>query len=239
MTGQDLIKQSLRLARITLRAGRVPATRQLTEGLGSLNSMLGRWSIDRLNVYQIVFLNSFALVAGTKAYTIGSGGTFDTPRPTRIERANILVGTDDRVALDPVDVDVWSGYSMQDDRGQPESLYLDRANAAGLSTIYFHKTPDQAYPLELYVWQPFARLAAVTTTVVFPPEFEEAIVYQLALRLAALDGKECTPFVRETAERALGEIQAFNAPAAVMSCDPAIVQGGRLNPQGGYDWRTR
>src|SRR5205085_2790999 len=118
MVANDLFKQSMRLARITLKAGRVPSTDQLAEALTAAHSML-----------------------------------------------------------------------------------------------YFNYTPDAKYQVELYQWKAFARFAAGTDTITFPPEYEEAIVYNLARRLAAIAGKQFDPDVRDIAAQSLADIETLNAPA--------------------------
>src|SRR3954447_13851557 len=163
----DLFKQALRLARITLKAGRGPGTDQKAEALTAANSMLGRWSANRLTAFQIVE-ETFTLVAGTKSYTIGPSGAFDTTRPQRIERANLITSTDARQHIEVVDVDRWAKVYTQNTQGQPDILYNDRGSP--LSTLYFNNSPDANYQVELYQWKAFARFAAGTDTITFPPE---------------------------------------------------------------------
>lgn len=232
MIVNDLLKQSLRLARITLRQGRVASTNQLAEALTSANGMLGRWSANRLTAFQVV-METFSLVAGTKGYTIGPSGTWNTAtRPQRIERANLLVSTDNRQPIEVIDVDHWADICAQSPTGQPDVLYNDRAAPA--STLLFNYTPDQAYSVELYQWKAFARFAAGTDTVTFPPEYEEAIVYNLALRLASLAGTQVSQDTRDTAHSALADLESLNAPSPVMRCDDAVLGTHR----GGRDYRT-
>jgi hypothetical protein len=54
--------------------------------LGKLNAMLESWSLDRRMCYSVT-QESFALTASTGTYTIGSGGAFNTARPTKILNA--------------------------------------------------------------------------------------------------------------------------------------------------------
>lgn len=233
MVANDLFKQSLRLARVTLKAGRVPSTDQYAEALTAANSMLGRWSANRLTAFQVVF-ETVTLTAGDKSYTMGPSGDFNTPRPQRIERANLLVSSDNRQPIEVVDVDGWSNVVSQDTQGQPDILYNDRGSPQ--STLRFNYTPDQNYQVELYSWKAFTRFSAGTDTITFPPEYEEAIVYNLAVRLAALNGTTqlMDPEVREIARTSLMDIESLNAPSPVMSCDEAV-QSQDCN---GYDIRT-
>src|SRR3989337_1217999 len=59
-----------------------------THYLAKLNSMLESWSLERLMCYQVVE-ESKALTTSDGVYTIGSGGDWDTARPTKIVQAFI------------------------------------------------------------------------------------------------------------------------------------------------------
>jgi hypothetical protein len=184
--------------------------------------MLGRWSADRLTVYRLELVEH-TLDVGVNEYAIGPSAAIDTPRPQQIGAADILVAADQRTPLEVIhDAAEWAKVPSHDTPGCPQAVYFDRGG-----TLYFDRKPDQAYALELYVWQPFSRFATVDDPVAFPPEYEEAIVYQLAVRLAAIAGKEVHPDVRETARTALMDMQSLNAPTPTMSCDPSIVQAGQ------------
>jgi hypothetical protein len=174
------------------------------------------------------------LSAGVKSYTVGAGGAINTLRPQRIERANLLISSDDREPLEVLDYEQWADVDHQDEQGVPSAVYLDRGATAGRSTLFVHKAPDKTYTIELYVWQPFARFASKDDNVELPPEYEEAIVYNLAVRLAAIAGttRLMDPEVREIARTSLADIQSLNAPCPTMACDAAIVQAGRLFVRG-------
>src|SRR3990167_4920612 len=54
-----------------------------SDGLAVMNTMLESWSLERLMCYQIT-QESLALTASDGTYTIGTGGDFNTDRPTKI-----------------------------------------------------------------------------------------------------------------------------------------------------------
>lgn len=64
------------------------------------------------------------------------------------------------------------------------------------------------------------------------PAFDNAIAYNLAVRLAPSFGKQVSPFVKGEAKRGLGEVTAasFVAP---------VVPGNRMQIGGGGNWRRR
>ena len=87
-TANELISRSLRLMGVQGVGRRTLTANEAADGLEALNGMLESFSLERMMVYQILEEN-FPLVAGTASYTIGSGGTFSTIRPIKIESAFI------------------------------------------------------------------------------------------------------------------------------------------------------
>src|SRR5690242_5956509 len=86
-TSLDLIKSALRLAGV-LGTGETPSAAEGQDALVILNQMLDSWNAERLMIYTVA-RQVFSLVANKQAYTLGSGGDFDTPRPPKIEYVSI------------------------------------------------------------------------------------------------------------------------------------------------------
>ena len=93
MTALQLIEAALRDIGV-LYTGQSSNSDQQTECLQALQMMLRTWSAQRLMVYYIEEGENFTLVAGTSSYTIGSGGDFNTVRPTAILGAYVASGID-------------------------------------------------------------------------------------------------------------------------------------------------
>lgn len=195
-----------------------------TNGLKALNAMLGSWGANRLLVYEVTSEN-FPLVVGTGSYTIGSGGAFNTVRPNKITDAYLRDGTTDT----PLHIDVRNRYNEISDKtakGLPNTLYYLQEYPLG--KILFDYVPDKTYTLFLDSWKTLSTLAAVGTTVNLPPEYERALIYNLAIELApeydAVLLKEVYAIAEESRE-ALAGVNSQSVEESVF--DSAIISRGR------------
>lgn len=229
----DLIYDALRRAGVTLGPDRTPSRAQYNDGLRAGNRMLGRWNADGLIIPNIT-IEAFALTAGLATYTMGPDGDFATTRPQRIAYANLLRADGTRVPIAVVEVDRWADIRTQDQDGEPERLYSDRA--AGLVNLYFWPqttaSDDQA---ELYSWKLLERLVNIAQTVTWADGYELAFVTNLAIQLALMFKRPIDQDMRDAGRDSLYAIRSLNAPAPTMDVDPAF----QSQPTGGsWDYRT-
>src|SRR4051794_9950870 len=109
-----IIMPAYRIAGITQRAGIVPSTDMYGESIPELNRLLGSWDCDGHKIYATSIVSA-ALTADLKTYTIGSGGTFNVPRPLFIRGADLLYPTTPvvRQPVDILDADQWRAITVQ------------------------------------------------------------------------------------------------------------------------------
>jgi len=205
MTADEIIIAAFQELGITVSGGS-PNANDLAWGLGKLNRFLNNLSADGLNLHYRVE-ESFNLVGGTPNYTIGSGATFDTPRPTIIEKAFIRDSGHDH----PVDIrsiaEYWS-LAEKSTQDRPVKLYYDTTYPNG--TIYLYYTPDSAYSLHLISQKPLITYASGATEVSLPGEYEDMVVLNLAIRIAARYGKEISGDLRLDAKNAYNNVRDLN-----------------------------
>jgi hypothetical protein len=236
-TVQELVYAALRISGVVTGAGRAASTEQNADGLVSLNRMLSSWSIARSHIYQTQ--TATYPLASQQSYTIGKDpagiltADFDAPRPNRIERAAVWL---DSLRL-PVHVmtdEEWDAIKLQGLQGSfPTRIYCDYA--APFATITVWPVPGNATSLELRTWTAFSEFAALDDAAFFPDGYEEAITYNLAVRLAALFRTQLTPEAVAIARESLARVQAHNAPSPLMSCDSAVLPSSR---SGSWNWMT-
>jgi len=77
-------------------------------------------------------------------------------------------------------------------------------------TFYLFWKPDVAYELHLVSLKELGSFSALNTTVTLPPGYEDAIVWNLALRLGPSYGKSIRPDVAAFAAEALRAIRTRN-----------------------------
>ncbi len=216
MTAQQLIEAALRDIGV-LYTGQSSNSDQQTECLQALQMMLRTWSAQRLMVFYIEEGEQFTLVAGTTSYTIGSGGDFDTVRPTKILGAYVTSGID--YPLEIVDRNRYREIGVKSLGDVPAWLWYNPANPLG--DIYLY--PAGAGTLNLDSQKPLAEPAAIGTSLLLAPEYDEAIEFNLALRLAPKYNKAITQEIKDMASASRTEIEALNASLQVEESDIEIL----------------
>ena len=189
-TALDLITDSLVKAR-THAPGEAVGSDKSSAALRELNRMLGAWSNENLLLHQETE-ETLTLVVDQASYTIGESGSsqdFDTVRPLEI-----LDGTFVRESGGNLDYPL-TGKTLEEYRdirnkstgSIPWWITYNPTYPNG--TLYLFWTPTSAFELHLLSLKELTALATLTTTVSLPPGYEDAIIYNLALRLASDYGK--------------------------------------------------
>lgn len=223
MTAQEVIEAAYQELGILVSGGTLN-TDDLTWGLGKLNRMLRSWSADGLNLHYRVE-ESFSLVSGTPSYTIGSGATFDTVRPQTIEQAFIRDSDHDYpMGIRPA-AEYWD-LSEKTTEGRPIKLYYGFTYPDG--TIYLYYVPDSAYTMHIVSQKPLITYASANTEASLPGEYEDALVLNLAIRMASRYGKATSGELQLSAKEALGNMRALNLSGQMKGVDldlPGARQG--------------
>ena len=224
MTPNSMIRAAMRAATI-IAAGENPTAEELDDCLETLNAMLKSWSTRRLLVYFTTWEN-FTLVAGTASYAIGSGATWNTARPTRIQGAFVRDSNGMDYPVDIIGSDRYRRLGLKSNSARPDKLWYNPTFPTG--TVYLYATPAAAEALHLWSLKPLTTFTSLTTTIEMPGEYEEAIKYSLAVRLAPEFGKSVSAELALLLENAMAPILAQNAAAQVepIYAEPAVAQGG-------------
>jgi hypothetical protein len=222
VTVLELVRSSLRLIG-RLGPGRGAGPSELTDALLVLNSMLDAWNTDRLSIYSIE-RDTYTLVPGQQAYTIGPGGQFAAPRPAKIENASILVLDNPSAPVERglrlLDAEQWAQIPVKSIASTiPTDLYNDRA--APVATLSLFPIPSTANQLILSVYRALSAVL-LTDTVTFPPGYADAVRYGLACRLAPEWNLLIRPDVAAYAVEARAAIQLVNAPSPRMISDGGL-----------------
>lgn len=230
-TGRQLVEKVLKKAGI-LATGENASADEASDALDSINLMLDSWSTHKLFVYKIEE-ESFSLVANQSAYTMGSGGDFNTTRPQEIVAAVVR----DSNGAKPVDFPIrriaLREYAHTPIKGTtsdyPTELYYDGGNP--LQTIKLYPTPSYAHSLVLWSLKPLTRIASLDTELAFPPGYERALVFNGAIEIAPDYGVDLPAIVGVNANDAMAAIKrANNKGVNVLRVDTGLTaSGGRFN----------
>jgi hypothetical protein len=224
-----ILYPALRKAAVTLGPGRTPSPAQFQDALDELNRLIGSLNCDRLFIFSIARYEY--PLTGAKTFTIGQdpeglvSADLNGPRPVQIDAANIIYSTPEiRRPLALLTDLQWRRIVVQDIANTiPYALYDDYAYP--LSTLYIYPQPVPGYILELFQWQVVPTFLSVADYVMLPPGYEDALVLNLAVRLAPHFQRAVDPDVRNDAQKALLRIESINAPKPVLEI-PCLGAGG-------------
>lgn len=237
MTGRDLIEASLRLI-TALAPGENIEDGEAEDGLATVNRMISSWSNENLTIYAITE-ETFTLVANQQSYTMGSSGDFNTTRPLEIKRALLRDSTVSPSIDSPINIRTMAEWSRIPSKGvtsnYPFELYVEYTYPT--ATIQLYPKPTAAHTLVLYSLKELTQISTLSTSISLPPGYEEALVYNAAVRLAPEYGKNASQEIVAIALESKANIKRRNRKISLLRVDPAAqATGGWFNIfSGGWD----
>ncbi len=227
-TANDLIRRAMLLIG-NIGKGESPDPDEAADGLVSLNAMLDSWSNESLSVYQTLQEN-FPLTGGTRTYTIGSGGVFNTTRPIRLTNAFIRQTTSniDTTLKIMRTSDSYDKISLKISQSSfPDHLYYDLAYPLG--TIAVWPVPSISSTLFIDSYKQLQQFSTLTTALSLPNGYERAIVYNLAMEISAEYGATPSPVVMTIAMESKSAIKRINQKDIIARIDPGIFARAPFN----------
>lgn len=206
-TAQTIIDRSLRLIG-QIGAGLSPTADETADALEALNAMLMTWRNERLMAYAIQ-TQDITLSSGNTSRTVGPSGNLVTTRPVRIEDAycvvdnmtyNVRILNESEFAAIPDK----TAESDWPDRIWPQMSFPD-------VTIYLYPIPTTTSTLRILTRVPLTEFSTAATTVSLPPGWEDALAYNLAVRIAPEYEREALPTVVQMARDTKAAIKTINS----------------------------
>ena len=216
---QHYIKKALQKAGVIAKS-ETPSADELQDGLDTLNMMLSLWSAKNLMIFAAIE-ETHVLTIGTYQYTIGTGQTINTPKPIRIVGASVRDSNNVDSGVSVISKEVYDSFGDKAiAEGRPTHLYFEPGlvqQATRTGAISLYPKPDEAYTLYFDSYKPLTQIATINTVLTFDPVYDEAILYNLALRLWR-DYREDSQLIPADllglAKDALEVIQTLNAKQA-------------------------
>src|SRR5215471_13957104 len=233
-TAAAIIYAALRKAGVTLGPQRTPSLAQQQDALDELNRLVDSFNCDRMFIFSIQILE-FPLNAGQKVYKIGidpSGAItdFQVTRPQRIAQANVhLMDTNPTMYLPLANLtdQQWAAIRVQDLANTiPQAIYMDRNWP--VANLYIYGQPNRVMNLQLYVWQSVQTFFQTTDVLVLPPGYNDALVLNLACRLAPQFQRPVDPDLRQQARESMMRVESLNAPRPILDAGWGC-HTGRIN----------
>ena len=231
-TTKKLVKAALRKIG-ALGAGEEVAAAEFADAIDEMNRMLDSWNTERL-VVNVINKNEWALSSGTSELTIGPGGNLDQIRPNVIERQGAFIrkaGDNNEYELEIYSQNSWASIVDKTLTGQPRLIYYEPSFPLG--KLHFWPVLDQNYNLTLYTWNLLSQVSNVEQTLALPPAYSDAIVNELAARLAPEYGKATPPEIAIAASMSKANLKRINKVTPELRVDEALTSG-----QGIYDINT-
>jgi hypothetical protein len=250
----DVISYSMRISGV-LGVGQTPLPQDTADGLLALRMMLTQWRQKRWIVFRIDNV-IFPLVWGKQTYTIGSSTVNPLPeiavpgswRPANIQSCFLRQNVGSGPNSYPIDFPMrilpsrqsYDQLSLKFLQSWPSAIYYDPTIPNG--TLYIWPVPVQEL-FSLYIAYQQAIDApafiepdtSADTDDYLPQETNEAIVYNLALRLAINYKLPPDPALGQAAKASLNTLRQANFALRTLEMPSALRGTGRLkNPMGGF-----
>lgn len=219
VTAQDIITRALRKIG-AIDAIEVPTAEEMSDALGSLNDVLGAWSITRGLITAQTKLQ--LPLTGLATYTLGEGGTLNITRPVRIESAFVREGgIDNPVGIEPIEYfDVEPHKSEQ---GVPCTAYVRYGNP--LVELSLFPVPSSGV-LHMNAWMPVDEISDAYADLEMPRYFASYLRMCLQIDLAPDYGRAIEPMWEMQRQDLRTQITAVHGRRSRVSFDMAIQQRG-------------
>jgi hypothetical protein len=198
----------------------------------SLNAMIGQWAAKRWLIYHLV--NVTKVSTGATSYTVGPAADFALAiRPTAIEAAFVSqnYGTPQQIDTPLTILESREDYNriaMKALVSFPYYLYYDQAFPAG--TMYPWPAPNATlYALTITVKMPLSAFTSLNQDINLPAEYQEALIYNLAVRMRVLYQLEPDGALVALAKTALNTVRTANAQIPMLQIPDGMSKGGRYN----------
>lgn len=220
MTVLDYISAAMRKIG-AIGQGETPTAEEGVNGMQALNAMIDSWSAQRLMIPHVA-RRVFSLT-NASSYTIGPiGADFAAPRPVAIERAGILTTNNGALPIEyPIDVldfRQWADVDLKTLRTGAgadaiEAIYYDNTYPKGTIYPWPINTVAAGAQIVLYSWEPIlTAFTAIATAIDMPPGYQEAIIYNLAARIADEYGQPVSQAVATLAQVSFDKLRMSNVP---------------------------
>lgn len=178
-TGEQLVSDARR--KLGIQAAEEPLqAHELSEGLNTLNMMLKTWAADGV-MYWTMTEGTLTLVEGQASYSFASGGDFTTV-PFDMMDMRISRGSND-LQMAEMSREDYFALPNKTTEGYPTQWFYDRQRDTG--TLYIWPTADASLGTLKFTYRRVVMdMDAGSNNIDLPQEWIEAIVYNLADRLA-------------------------------------------------------
>lgn len=235
MTAKEIINSSLRLIGV-IASGETATGGEFNDSLTAFKALLSQWSSEGLLSNAMTREVFGFTVPNKKYYTLGTGGDFNSARPTRILRIGIQDGSMVNVSPDPmnpdfqeqpssyeipvriINLDEYASISNKDSASKiPSSALIEMESP--LAKIFFWPVPNDGQNAVIYSEKSFADITDVDADMGLPPGYDYALKYNLAIELAPEFGVQTRAEIAQNAKMSKGSIKIANTKNVKIKTD--------------------
>ena len=218
-TALDVIQGALSLTN-AVGVDQTLTSRETSDCLAVFNDLIEQWSIDGMMVYSLSN-QSFSTVAGTATYTIGLGATWNVERPTSITMNAICTYQGVNFVVPSITQEEYNGIALPTQQQPIVSRYL-YVNEFPYGIVTLWPVPSQVVTMTFSLDRNLSGAATAATVMSFPPGYNKAFKYNLAIDLAPIFGKTASDVVRQQATQSMADVKRSNRTSAVARYYSAI-----------------
>ena len=228
-TPVELINLALKQVGV-LGVGQTASSEDIADAFKMLNMMMAQWSVKRNVVYQIVDVPCTA--TGAQTYSVGVGGDFNTPRPSKLFGAYCRQLNSPGIPVD-FDLDLlqsitdYSRIATKTMGSMPSAVWYDPQMPLGV--LHTWPVATVGYELHILALKPLGKFATAYDDITLPEVYEEALMYNLAGRLYALYGIQPNPVVIALAGASLATVRQSNLQVATLKMPANLMRAGSYN----------
>lgn len=227
MTPLYAISQALKKAGV-LGIGQTPSAEDFNDAFNDLQNMLFQWQQQRWLVYSLIDVTYVG--DGNESFTIGQGGDVNILRPDNIESAYFVQSNQGGLPVSyPLEIlmarEDYNKIVLKSLVTWPQYLFFD--SAFPLANVYINPIPPAGqFTIHLSIKAPLPDPANQSGEMGVPPEYNQAIILNLAVLLAISYGLPVPQDLRIEAVKSLNVIRGANTQIGRLDMPIGIADGG-------------
>lgn len=177
--------------------------------LNRLNALVDAWENEGMYAYTTTD-TIFTLPASTTSRTIGTSMQINVTRPVKILRGSFVRLDNIDYPLEPVSEPEYNNIRLKSTVGSfvPNVCFYDGGVPTG--NVYFWPTAGTSVEVHLITPESGGIAASLATNYVFPPGYQRALEYNLAIEIAPDFDQEPSPRLMATASNAKRALKRTN-----------------------------
>lgn len=230
-TFSDLITLALKNAGI-VGVGQTPMAQDMNDACSVMNDMVAQWQQRRYLVYHLI--EKTVNATGAQSYSIGPAGDINVvQRPAAINAAfaRQVINSNPNQIDYPLMIlpsrEDYSRIAMKSLQSFPQWCWYDAATPLGL--LYVYPVITSQFSIHVVFREQLQTAVTLTDQITLPAEYREAIMYNLAIRLAANYATPLNPAIPPLAKAALETMRTINAQVPSMTMPIILNNGAHYN----------